>query len=311
MLAIVGSAVAVVFACSEGFPNMYFSPRTLGIALLGMCLMGCGVDMDAVTDGGNSTTSVTTSTNTSGPITEDSTTDASTTEELCPIICESDFGPPLPECSTYEENCEDGEKCMPYSWSHGPVWDSLKCSPVTGDGHSGDPCTLAGGVLTGEDDCALHHMCWNIDPETNMGHCVSFCDGTPDNPTCAEPDTGCFMANAGVLNLCLPNCQPLIQDCPEGEGCYRVGDIFTCLPTVVSEGAGFEGDVCHWGNACQPGFICMNADDLPSCEMAATCCTPFCDLSEQDPCPNPEAECIAVHEDNESNPKVGYCGVLP
>lgn len=37
---------------------MYLSLKTLGIALLGIGLVGCGADMDAATDGGSSTFAV-------------------------------------------------------------------------------------------------------------------------------------------------------------------------------------------------------------------------------------------------------------
>lgn len=62
-------------------------------------------------------------------------------------------------------------------------------------------------------------MCWNVLGETMKGYCVGFCDGDHDNPTCAEPNTECAVTGNDVLRLCLPFCDPLIQDCPIGELC--------------------------------------------------------------------------------------------
>jgi len=284
--------------------NRTLIPGSLAGALF---VLACGGTGDTETIGG---TSMATST-TAGPTSDDETETSNTTTEPTtnnPFMPFSD-GLMIGDCNTYEENCPGGTKCMPYADDGGTAWNALMCTEVYGKGVHGDPCTVEGRV-SGIDDCALHHMCWDVDPETNMGHCVSFCDGSPENAACDEPDTFCFVNNGGVLNICLPICEPLVQDCPESQGCYPIDDNYACFPIAVPDDVGFEGDSCNFINACQSGFACIAAEQLPTCEDTG-CCAPFCDLTEQDPCSNPEVQCIAVYEENESDPNVGFCGVMP
>lgn len=312
-----------------------------GILAGALSIVGCGdKGGDSETDGGTTTTSAgpTSDSDSTGDMTTggtdttttgnptggetDSTTDTtgnpttgnpttttdSTTDD--PFIMMPDGQGPVVDCSTYDEDCDDGQKCMPWADDGGSSWNALKCVDVTGEGVHGDPCMVEGSGVSGNDDCALHNMCWDVDPETNMGNCISFCDGTPENASCDEPNTVCVIANEGVLNICLPSCKPLIQDCPEGQGCYPINNSYTCAPTSVPDDTGIEGDPCEFVNACQKGFACINAEQVPNCNMSSSCCSPFCDLTEQDPCPNPETQCIAVYEDNQSDPNVGFCGVM-
>ena len=73
------------------------------------------------------------------------------------------------------------------------------------------------GVTVGGDDCDVGVMCWFLDEELT-GECVALCEGTPENPQC-PPYTHCPIVAEGVLNLCLPMCDPLLQDCMENETC--------------------------------------------------------------------------------------------
>jgi len=74
-------------------------------------------------------------------------------------------------------------------------------------------------------------------------------------------------------------CRPLLSDCPPGEGCYAVRHSFACAPDA-SDDAGAFGDPCEFVNACDPGSVCVNPDDVSECaERAAGCCTPFCDVN--------------------------------
>ena len=58
--------------------------------------------------------------------------------------------------------------------------------------------------MSGIDDCDLGSMCWDVDPETNMGTCVPLCTGTWAEPTCEDPGLQCSVIEPGVLAVCVP-----------------------------------------------------------------------------------------------------------
>lgn len=305
--------------------------------LLGLCALGCGdksvntseatssTTAGPPTDGESTFVDSTTISESSeslsegssessvGTTTDDSTgaptTEPVTTDDTCPafVSCGWDMAPP-PTCNTYDEDCEEGQKCMPWADDGGSAWNALKCVDITGDGSHGDPCTVEDNGLSGIDDCGLHHMCWGIDPDTLMGHCIAFCDGTPEQPSCAPANTTCVIANNNTLNICLPTCDPLVQACPEGEGCYPSDNGYICAPNSASEDSGLEGDACNFINNCQPGFACTDAENLLGC-MANACCSPVCDLNAPDPCPNPETMCRPIFGEEQDYAHAGYCGV--
>jgi hypothetical protein len=220
--------------------------------------------------------------------------DTDTTGE-CHFLCED-----LPDdggydCDVWEQDCEEGEKCMPWS-SDGTTWNALKCTPVDANPKQpGDECVVEGNGASGIDDCDLGSMCWDVDPETNLGTCVAFCQGSEAAPTCDDPETNCVIANEGVLILCLPNCDPLVQDCPSGQACYPVYEGFNCAPDVSGADMGGYGDPCEYINVCDPGLFCASAEAVPGCPGSQGCCSEFCDLSA----PDPNAACSGVADGQE------------
>jgi len=220
------------------------------------------------------------------------------------------------ECDVWAQDCMDGEKCMPWANDGGNAWNATRCSPVDDNPNQiGDPCTVEGSGVSGIDDCAVSSMCWNVDPETNMGTCIAFCSGSEANPVCEDPTTNCVITNEGTLILCLPNCDPLLQDCAEGQACYPVIDAFACAPDASGE-EGAYGDACEFINVCDPGLMCVNPEFVPSCGSAG-CCTDICDLSEADAsanCPGAAGgqECVAWYEEGAAPPgfeNVGFCAI--
>jgi hypothetical protein len=209
------------------------------------------------------------------------------------------------ECDPWTQDCPEGEKCVAYA-SGGASWDSNKCVPVNGDGQLGDPC-MYGGAIESTDDCGEETWCWNVNME-GIGTCTSFCDGTPDDPLC-DPGFGCSIANNGSINICLLECDPLLQDC-EGENVcfYDFSGNFVCafaadmIPT---------GEPCGFINDCAPGNVCLDATALPSCN-GASCCGAFCDLL--DPmCATVGTDCTAFFEEGTAPPgyeSVGVC-IIP
>lgn len=138
-------------------------------------------------------------------------------------------------------------------------------------------------------------MCWDVDPETLEGYCVAFCVGDEANPMCEDPNASCAMGSDGALALCLPNCDPLVQTCGEGEGCYPVADAFHCAPDASGDG-GAAGEACEFLNVCDPGSACVAAELVPECMGASGCCSSFCDLTVEPPPCLPGQECTPWYE---------------
>ncbi len=222
------------------------------------------------------------------------------------------------ECSPWEQDCPDGEKCMPWANDGGNSWNALTCTPLDPTPAAvGDACTVEGSGVSGIDDCDVGAMCWAVDPETNQGTCVAFCTGSPDMPVCADPTTQCTIENGGVLILCLPSCDPLLQDCAEGDECIPSNDTFVCV-VDSSDDFGGAGDACEYINVCDPGLMCADAALVPNCNGSIGCCTPFCDVTDAGAsmdCANAigiEAECLAFFEEGQAPPgyeDVGVCGI--
>ncbi len=156
----------------------------------------------------------------------------------------------------------------------------------------------------------------DVDPETGVGVCVPQCVGSPDSPQCDDPGASCVIANNGVLTLCLPTCDVLLQDCPEGEACYPAPDGFACAPDASGPDLGGYQDACGYTNACDAGLFCAVAAVVPSCDSEA-CCSEFCDLSAEDPdsaCSG-QADgqaCTAWYEDGQGVPgteDIGACAL--
>ena len=222
--------------------------------------------------------------------------------------CASDL--PL-ECDTLAQECPEGQKCAPIIPDGGGAWNSSRCVPVLGMGAPGDACT-AESVADGLDSCAEGVMCWGVDKEGN-GTCVAMCTGTPDAPLCPEP-ISCTISAEGFLNLCIPACDPLLQDCDEGEACYPINDGFTCAPDDSGD-VGKANDPCDFVNVCDPGLLCGDPAFVGAgCPMGSMgCCTPFCGFPDG-ACPNPDQECVqwfdpAMLPEGDPLLDIGACGV--
>lgn len=210
------------------------------------------------------------------------------------FLVEPDGGGVSFECDLFAQDCPEGEKCMPWANDGGGAWNATRCSPIDpAPGQAGDECTVEGNGVSGIDDCDIGVMCWDVDPKTNIGTCVAMCTGDESNPICEDPDTSCAIANDGAIILCLPNCDPLLQDCADGQACYPINDAWSCAPDASGE-TGVYGDPCEFINVCDPGYVCLDASTVPPgqmCEGAAGCCTAVCDLT--DPAGNDQCEGVA------------------
>ncbi len=211
------------------------------------------------------------------------------------------------ECSQWDQDCPPGEKCTAWANDGGNAWNATRCVPVVPDPDGvGESCTVTGSAVSGIDSCDVGAMCWDVDSETNTGVCRAFCSGSEVDPAC-QPDHWCTLTAEGVLTICLPTCDPLGQDCPPEQGCYGIGDTFTCAPDASGK-AGEFGDPCEFINACSPGLSCLSPDSFPGCK-STSCCTEYCDITSADPCPDGFG-CEAVFAPGEAPPgdeNIGLC----
>ncbi|MFV8749387.1 ribulose phosphate epimerase [Nannocystaceae bacterium ST9] len=214
-------------------------------------------------------------------------------------------------CDPIAQDCPEGEKCVAYA-SSGGTWDANKCVMVKGSGTAGDQCVYDGAEL-GSDDCDESTVCWNsLDVDGQLiGTCFPFCTGNVDNPICDDPDLTCRVVNDGIIAICLPRCDPLLQDCPDGLGCYWSGTSGTFQCIIVAGGIP-TGEPCGFNNDCNPGNFCADPAVLESCNGSA-CCASFCDLTEDPTSCTAPYECVPFFDEGTAPPEytdLGLC-ILP
>lgn len=193
--------------------------------------------------------------------------------------CAPDGGGQPFECDLFEQDCPEGEKCMPWASTDGS-WDATRCTPVAdAPAQLAEPCTVEGSATSGIDDCGPGLMCFEVDPKTNEGTCEDLCTGTPSDPMCQEPGDACLVSNGGALVLCLPACNPVMQDCGPGQGCFPNQDRFFCTPSAGPAAA--HGDPCSFVNECAAGQLCLDGLAFSACE-SSTCCSTACALDDPD-----------------------------
>lgn len=236
------------------------------------------------------------------------------------FLIEWDYGgPPGFPCSIWDQDCGPDDKCMPWADDGGDWWNWWRCSPVVEDAAAvGEACMVLGSPTGGVDTCDAHSMCWDVNPATSEGHCVAFCEGDQDNPLCDNPDEQCLNPEDQVLVICLPACDPLLQDCSDGNGCYPTGDWpdelrgFVCVPERLD--AAEPGAPCDLVSSCEAGSLCVHYEYVPGCEKREACCVSYCDLHSAEPNAPclPEQECISFIEEGAGFPpwpEIGYCGI--
>lgn len=217
------------------------------------------------------------------------------------------------QCDPRVQDCPEGQKCTAVAPVEGEPWGVNTCVEINGEGAVGDPCDVENGKYTGVDNCALGNICLLTDEEGQDGVCVEFCNTSDNCPN--TPTADCVVYNDGSLPICLPACDPLVQDCPEGQACYNsAGDLFVCFKESAMPGEGAPGAECQYINQCQKGGFCASAASVSNCPpMSTGCCTPFCPVSGGNaPCQAGE-ECTPFFEMGMAPPSyedVGVC-VIP
>ncbi|MEM7154584.1 MAG: hypothetical protein AAF799_17180 [Myxococcota bacterium] len=209
-------------------------------------------------------------------------------------------------CSMFEQDCQEGLKCMPRMADGGKIEPA--CLPINGTAVPGDVCSHD-GIAAGTDDCDADGMCMGVFSlfAPWEGTCRPFCGGTEETPTCTEPSDIC---TGQFFPLCFAGCDPLAQGCTgPGEGCYYFGaiDTFVCM-ALGNEGQ--IGESCSFGN-CSAGLQCWNSDAVAECDSGG-CCTEYCDVTEPNTCTFAAsgAECVPVGTGGPGLEDVGLC-LLP
>ena len=206
-------------------------------------------------------------------------------------------------CDIIGQDCPEGLKC---SFVFGFDFDNV-CVPVQGSQMPGEPCT---GDSMGNDDCDAQGQCWNI--EDGVGTCTPYCTGTPENPMCPD-GYGCNISSSTAL--CIAKCDPIEQDCAEGQGCYWANNDFACIPNAGNP-PGQTNEPCSYVNDCAPGHACLIPDVFNDCAGMDGCCGAFCDVGLGDgPCQavEPNHVCWPFFEQGTAPPgyeNVGVC-ILP
>ena len=224
------------------------------------------------------------------------------------------------ECSLILQDCPEGLKCVPWNMSGGIFPDGVRCvdAPPNPD-MVGEMCTVTGGFGSGKDTCAKGSFCFDLDNDS-MGSCVEFCSGTPETPKCSNPGEKCTVFFDPPVPLCFVKCDPLVQDCPIGQGCYMDeamlgSEGFVCMPTVLAPNEnGDYGDLCFNQAGCAPGFSCIYPENVPGCKYEY-CCSPWCNIVENpELCASldPKMECVPWYPEGMATPgyeEVGICGI--
>lgn len=204
------------------------------------------------------------------------------------------------ECDVWAQDCPRGEKCLPWANDGGMQWNATYCGPLDVDpGEPGDECTVEGGPYSGIDSCEVGSMCWDVDPDTNVGTCVAMCGGSRANPLCGDGEA-CLIAYNGTVVLCLPTCDPLAPICAGGHACFAENDAFYCVPSGLVAGA--YGDPCAQILGCGTGLVCAGIGSTPKCDDE--CCTALCDL-DQPTCPDEELGQLCLPYFREGEAPVG------
>ena len=205
-------------------------------------------------------------------------------------------------CDWWAQDCGAGKKCGAIASTPGSgSWDANVCMSV-GCEPPGAPCMKVDDpapCASQTDTCDATSICMDVDADTGIGTCVEMCTGTPDDPACPVSGQTCRQLFSGVLNVCLPDCNPLLPGaCAPGLACVpEVADDsvagFVCLDDY---GGPLSGESCSWG-ACAAGHMCIDAASFgPGCD-GNDCCTEFCDLTDAAfTCAGQDQQCVALFD---------------
>ncbi len=92
----------------------------------------------------------------------------------------------IPTCDVLEQNCPEGEKCVPYAAGGEGSWNEVECTEIIGQAGLGDACTYEGGIVP-TDDCDAGLVCTSgefLDQCEGEFCCTALCE-LDDPAACA------------------------------------------------------------------------------------------------------------------------------
>lgn len=164
------------------------------------------------------------------------------------------------------------------------------------------------GMGPWQNSCARGLNCW-------LGRCWKYCIGPANHARCETQSERCIQGGDGPPAVCVPTCDPLLQDCAMPDQACLGGpyDDFICIPedVVLSEDAGTWGDPCEPAfKLCRPRYLCIDGlgrVDAPGCEQGP-CCASLCHLDDEAPCMGEAEQCIPLYESpDHDRAHVGVC----
>ena len=265
-------------------------------------LMNCGPkSSDGVsTTESSAGSSAATGSTVPGPTTDkpDSSSAIPTSDGSVGFVEVTDGDPEHVPCSTFEDLCPDGQKCMPYNGGGATGYDTQGCFDVVPvPDKLGEQCMLYDGNR-GLDTCERGEMCWDI------GICTLFCGGTAESPIC-PPHSLCTVL-FDVVFLCLPACDPLAPMCAENEVCSWRGEFFGC--TAKSDEPKHVLEPCASSQDCAAGLACEGVSN----ECGTSCCHELCDVNAITTCAGAGQVCKMFYP-NPALPeyeKLGICTTM-
>lgn len=221
-------------------------------------------------------------------------------------IIKDDLSDGIIDCTTWNDKCPEGMKCLPYDIDGVPGSPEAQgCFPVAKNPDGlGEPCQTLGYDLSGMDSCENGMLCWS---EDNQNRCMPLCQGSPPDFTCPE-DFAC-LPGSEYLPVCLPACHPFSPDCPPDEICAKTQiTFFQCAVPWASKTL-FEE--CLSSLECSSG-ICIEGGAAVECQ-AGSCCGQLCDVTEvPGACAGMGQECVSLFSKNEGFPSyvnLGVCSI--
>lgn len=222
--------------------------------------------------------------------------DSSGTTDACATDLDSDtfggdfdVGPPEPTCDLFEQNCDEGEKCVPVFG-----FSTRDCVPIAPDPLADGESCEAGG----DDPCGPLSWCGLPDDDGN-GTCVPLCTGTFADPICPA-DTICVIDDEMIVAYCAAPCDPFDPAaCPGHHSCQPTDRGFGCL----EEGGHTRGEHCLQNDSCADGLYCAPGGLVEGC-CFDSCCAPLC--SEANACEG--GSCHTLPQPVPGPDGLGFCG---
>lgn len=171
-----------------------------------------------------------------------------------PLDCGGDACEPvrcLSQCSPFDQDCGENEKCVPFP-TDGGIAAASACVPVARDTNElGEACNRD-PVALAVDTCGAGAVCMGGFGR-RTGVCVELCEGSDNNPVCGD-GLRCVLSSNGAP-YCLPTCEAEGSDC---DGVCTASPFDTVKSCVPEPGLPELLEACG-ERGCEDGFTCSLA----------------------------------------------------